>query len=114
MKLILPNWAMFGWGGSAPFPWLIILSSKYKDNLPLIIHEQTHQEQQRRDGWFKWVYRYLFKPEWRQTYEVEAYRAQLKLQPSSASTFAYSLANKYKLDINYIHAYFLLTSDRDN
>lgn len=44
----------------------------------LLIHEQTHLKQQERVGVKEWVYDFLYIPEKRLEYEVEAYREQLK------------------------------------
>ena len=48
-------------------------------NLPdhLIIHEQTHHTQQKRDGLEYWVENYLNNPEYRLKQEIEAYKNQI-------------------------------------
>lgn len=44
----------------------------------LLIHEQTHLEQQKRDGLDYWVTNYLNDPKYRLAQELEAYTAQLQ------------------------------------
>lgn len=41
-------------------------------------HEAVHVEQQRRDGWVRWLWRYVVSPRWRVRYEAEAYAVQLR------------------------------------
>lgn len=81
MKLILPDPLMFGWWGSAPFPWLMILAYSQRNNTALIAHEQCHQAQQRRDGLLTFWLRYVTSSDWRYMYELEAYRVWLEEQP---------------------------------
>lgn len=81
MKLILPSPFLFGYWGSAPFPWLLILSYDQRNNAALIAHEQCHQAQQRRDGTLTFWKRYITSCDWRYRYELEAYRVWLDVQP---------------------------------
>ena len=45
---------------------------------PLLLHEQCHQEQMRRDGWLKFWSMYLLNPEKSLEYELEAYAVQIR------------------------------------
>ena len=77
MKLILPDPPPIRLLDSAPFPWLIIVAKPYKNHAALIAHEQCHQAQQRKDGTFKFWWRYITSSDWRYRYELEAYRVWL-------------------------------------
>lgn len=44
----------------------------------LLVHEMVHLRQQQDIGVKEWVYDFLYKPEKRLEYELEAYREQLK------------------------------------
>lgn len=44
----------------------------------LIVHEKVHLEQQDEIGLEQWVYNYLYRPEKRLGYEIEAYKRQLR------------------------------------
>jgi hypothetical protein len=70
---VLPDVLLFGYWGSAPFPWLIFVSVDYKDHAALIAHERCHQDQQRRDGLLRFWWRYITDKTARQDYEIEAY-----------------------------------------
>lgn len=82
MTITLPTPLMFGWWGSAPFPWLMILAYDQRNNAALIAHERCHQDQQRRDGVLTFWHRYIFNKDWRYRYELEAYRVWLDTAPN--------------------------------
>ena len=109
MTLVLPHWMLFGYWGSAPFPWLLILSRDYKDHAALIAHEQCHQDQQRRDGVLTFWWRYLTSKEARQDYEIEAYRVWVQVKPDDLYRCARALIGSYGLGITYQEATELLT-----
>lgn len=109
MKLILPNALMFGYGGSAPFPFLMILAQSHKDNKALIAHEECHQQQQRRDGLLAFWWKYLTSKPARLAYEVEAYKVWLKVAPLDIHKVVNWLTDNYGLDLTHKQAYKLLT-----
>lgn len=108
MKLILPSPFLLGFWGSAPFPWLLILSYEHRNNTALIAHEQCHQEQQRRDGVLTFWWRYLTSPAHRLAYELEAYRVWLQVAPQDEARVVYWLTSKYGLDVTHQDALALL------
>ncbi len=62
--------------------WLLVLPRRFARLEPwkqrmVLEHEATHAEQMRRDGWLRFVVRYLFTGRWRAEYEMEANRANL-------------------------------------
>jgi hypothetical protein len=111
MTLTLPPALLFGYWGIAPLPWLIILSSAHRNHAALIAHEQCHQSQQRRDGTLRFWWRYLTSREWRQTYEVEAYKAWLNVNPANIYSVARMLATRYKLNLTLAQAVQLLEAE---
>jgi len=109
MTLTIPHQLMFGYWGAAVTPWLMILSSKHKDNAALIAHEKCHQEQQRIDGTFTFWYRYITKRSFRLSYELEAYKVWLKISPKDAYMVSLWLANNYNLGLSFDKAVDLLS-----
>ena len=93
--------------GFTPFSWLMFIRKDCRDNVPLIKHEEVHQRQMREDGWFVFVFRYLFSRKWRQYYEVEAYRTQIAAG-ASLDGCAALLAGRYWLDLSVENARLLL------
>jgi hypothetical protein len=78
--MILFTRLLFWADGFTPFPWLIVLHPRMRHAsglASLLAHERKHQEQMRRDGWLRFVWRYLFVQKWRLSYEVEAYRVSI-------------------------------------
>jgi hypothetical protein len=108
MTLILPPFLLFGFCGSAPTPWLLILSSANRNNAALIAHEQCHQSQQRRDGTLRFWWRYITNKAWRLAYEVEAYKVWLDVQPLDAGKVGMWLCKNYGFDIELSEAFELL------
>lgn len=47
--------------------------AKWPDDLDLLAHEAVHIAQQRRDGAWKFYWRYVTSSDWRVRYEAEAY-----------------------------------------
>jgi len=93
--------------GFTPLPNLMIIRKDSQHSVPLHKHEETHQEQMRRDGVIKFWFRYLFSKKHRLNYEVEAYRAQIAAGASLDSCAAY-LAGMYYLGIDFEQARCLL------
>ena len=110
MKLVLPAPFLFGYWGSAPFPWLLILSRDYKDHAALIAHERCHQSQQRRDGTLTFWWRYLTNKSHRLDYEVEAYKVWIEVAPNDRYMLAQWLSNNYGFDLTPMRALMLLES----
>jgi len=111
MKLTLPDFMLFGYWASAPFPWLMILAKTYSDHAALIAHEQCHQGQQRRDGVLTFWWRYLTNKSWRLAYEVEAYKVWLQVAPHDEWRVSYVLAHNYGLDLSAEQAREILNSN---
>ena len=86
--------------------FVVLVRPSHKNNKALHAHELKHIEQFQRN-WFSPVL-YLFSKSHRQDYEVEAYRAQLKINPGGLDKFADMLAKNYRLDISVERARFLL------
>lgn len=87
---------------------ITLIRPSHRNNAALHAHEEVHRQQFFRNplmGLF-----YLFSKPARQAYEVEAYRAQLALNPGSASILAQFLASKYGLDLTPEQALALLTA----
>jgi hypothetical protein len=105
---VLPDVLLFGDWGSAPFPWLIFVSVDYKDHAALIAHERCHQDQQRRDGWLRWVWRYITDKQARLDYEVDAYRVWVQVAPGDLWRCVYWLRTGYGLQLSDAEAIALL------
>lgn len=108
-KIYYPSWVPFA-DGLAICPSLVLIRAKYKDNLPLRVHELVHVSQQETDGTLTFWWRYLTSRAHRQSYEVEAYKVQIRAG-SSLDTCAGHLANDYYLGISFTQAQQLLRSD---
>ena len=52
--------------------------SNYQLTSDLLVHENTHLTQQQKYGIMEWVREYLDEPQKRLSYELEAYRNQIK------------------------------------
>ncbi len=109
MTLTLPPLLLFGYWGSAPAPWLLILSSTHSDNAALIAHEQCHQAQQRRDGTLRFWWRYLTSKPLRLAYEAEAYRVWIDVAPEDRAKVTHWLAKRYGFNITHAEAAAMLS-----
>ena len=94
-------------GGFTPLPNLMFIKEQYRNDKPLHLHEQTHQEQMRRDGLLTFWFRYALSKKHRQAYEVEAYKVQIAAGASLESC-ANHLVNMYYLGITIEEARELL------
>lgn len=86
---------------------LIFIHPKYKDDKPLLAHEQTLQAQMARVGTLPFWWRYLTDKAFRQAAEVEAYQVQIAHGAKRHDCARY-LAESYWLGIDYAAAYALL------
>ena len=93
----LPSFLMFGWGGAAWTPSIIVIDKNNKSKEALIAHERVHQEQQRKYGWFKFYFKYLTNKQFRFEMEVEAYKAWLQVLPSDFEKVIWWLLNSYNI-----------------
>ena len=93
--------------GLTLLPNLMFIRKDCRDNVPLIEHEKTHQNQMRRDGVLKFWFCYLFLPKYRQAYEVEAYRVSI-VHGASIDACAVHLAEMYFLGLTFEQAKELL------
>lgn len=85
----------------------MFIRADYKDDAPLIKHEQTHQQQMRNDGVLVFWAKYLFNRKCRQAYEVEAYKVQIAAGANIDLCAGY-LASMYYLSITVDQAKDLL------
>lgn len=108
---VLPDGLLFGFWGSAPLPWLIIVGKSWQHHAALIAHERCHQDQQRRDGLLTFWWRYMTSKSWRLSYEVEAYKVWLRVAPEDEWIVCRTLANSYDFDLTIERARELLVAD---
>jgi len=94
--------------GFTPLPNLMIIRKDCQHSVPLHKHEETHQEQMRRDGVLKFWFRYLFSKKHRLNYEVEAYKVQIS-HGASLDGCAKNLSIMYYLGISFETAKNLLS-----
>lgn len=97
-------------GGVAIGP-VILIRLKYRGDVGLLRHEETHRKQ-----WLRTFglhsFRYQFDKDYRLATEVEAYREQIKHYPDDRSwRFAEFLATKYDLALTQEEAHRLLTAE---
>ena len=93
----LPSYLMFGWGGAAWTPSIIVIDKNNKNKEALIAHERVHQEQQRKYGWLKFYFKYLTNKQFRFKMEVEAYKAWLEVLPNDFEKVIWWLLNSYNI-----------------
>ena len=93
----LPTYLLFGWGGAAWTPSIIVIDKNNKNKEALIAHERVHQEQQRKYGWFKFYFKYLTNKKFRFEMEVEAYKAWLQVLPNDLEKVIWWLLNSYNI-----------------
>ena len=91
----LPTYLMFGWGGAAWTPSIVVIDKNNKNKEALIAHERVHQEQQRKYGWLKFYFKYLTNKQFRFKMEVEAYKAWLEVLPNDFEKVIWWLLNSY-------------------
>lgn len=100
--LLMPDWA----DGRAIGPVVQIRPSRRGD-ASILAHELEHVRQWR-EAPISMPLRYLFSRRWRLRYEVEASRAQLKVDPLAITSCAALLATQYRLGISFRDALNLL------
>ncbi len=93
--------------GFAPLPNVILIHPKYRNDLPLHVHEKVHQEQMRRVGLIAFWWRYLTDKDFRQACEVEGYKVQVA-RGADLNACARNLATKYRLNLTIEQALKLL------
>lgn len=93
----LPTYLMFGWGGTAWTPSIIVIDKNNKNKGALIAHERVHQEQQRKYGWFTFYYKYFTNKQFRFDMEVEAYKSWLVVAPADQEKVIWWLLNSYNI-----------------
>jgi len=86
---------------------ITLIRPKYKNDLSLHAHEAVHRKQFSRNPLFGLAY--LFSKEARKGYEVEAYRAQLAVNPALLDNCARWLSTNYDLGISIAEAKALLS-----
>ena len=99
-KIITLPW-VFGFDGWTVSPYLIFVKPGVSN--ALIQHEICHTEQMKRDGWFRWAWRYNTSKAWRRYYEAYAYARQVA-SGADLATCAWWLAERYRLDISVMDA----------
>lgn len=71
----------------------------------VVAHEREHAAQQRRDGWLRWVWRYVTGRRHRLGYEVAAYAVSASIAPWALPEYARALAGPlYRLHITEAQA----------
>ena len=93
----LPSYLMFGWGGAAWTPSIIVIDKNNKNKEALIAHERVHQEQQRKYGWLTFYYKYFTNKQFRFDMEVEAYKSWLVVAPADQEKVIWWLLNSYNI-----------------
>ncbi len=93
--------------GITLMPSLILIPQWAKGNAAYLAHEMVHVDQQWAFGTLTFWRRYLFDKAFRQTREVEAYKAQIAAGASLVGC-ATSLATEYRLDLTTAQAMALL------
>lgn len=84
-----------------------LIRPSHRDDAGLHAHEAVHRRQFFRNPFMGLFY--LLSASARQAYEVEAYRAQLALQPGSVDVLAAFLSTHYGLTLTHAEALALLT-----
>ena len=84
-----------------------LIRPKYKDDLSLHAHEAVHRKQFSRNPLIGLAY--FFSRRSRKEYEVEAFRAQLAVNPALLEDCARLLSTNYNLSISIAEAKTLLT-----
>lgn len=95
MILHIPDRLLFGFGGAAWIPGIIFIGKSHAGNAALIAHEQCPHDQQSRDGWLRWCWRYVTNRRARLDYEIEAYRVWLAIAPQDRYKVLHWLTNNY-------------------
>lgn len=93
----LPPALMFGWGGAAWTPSIIVINKNNQNKEALIAHERVHQDQQRQHGWFKFYFKYLTNKQFKFEMEIEAYKAWLQVLPNDFEKVIWWLLNSYNV-----------------
>ena len=88
---------------------ITLIRPEQRNNVGLHAHEEVHRKQFFRNPFMGIAY--LFSAKARQAYEVEAYRAQLKLEPTALYSLARHLATHYSLNLTQEQAVSLLIKD---
>jgi hypothetical protein len=96
MKILYPTWLPVG--GITLCPGLILINAKYKADVALHRHEETHVYQMQRVGTLTFWWRYLTNKAFRMAVEVEAYRVQIA-NGATVNGCAIHLASGYRLGI---------------
>lgn len=91
----LPSFLMFGWGGAAWSPSIIVIKKDAYNKPALIAHERHHQKQQLRYGTFTFFFRYFTSKEFRFKMELEAYKVWYKTSPNDLERLVFIMTNSY-------------------
>jgi hypothetical protein len=92
----LPSWApMAGWA----FAGRVWVREGVRDREGIIAHEMVHVDQQRRDGIWKFHWRYVVSKKWRLAYEAEAYALDVSTGRRTFEWAARSLSSKLYLNM---------------
>jgi hypothetical protein len=94
--------------GGYTFGPITLIRPKHKDDVSLHAHEAVHRKQFRRNPLFGLAY--FFSKQARLGYEVEAYKAQLAVNPAQLDDCARWLSTNYNLGISIADAKTLLTA----
>jgi hypothetical protein len=95
----LPSFLLFGWGGAAWSPNIIVISKDYLNKTALIAHEKHHQKQQLRDGTLTFWFKYLTSKEYRFNMELEAYKVWVQVSPKDTENVINWMINSYGFNV---------------
>lgn len=101
--------AVFWADGFTLCPRLVLIHPRAATDHGLRAHELVHVDQMRRDGWTRFVWRYLFRRSWRQAYEVAAFKVSLA-HGARLEVIAELLATEYRLRLSVADAVALLVA----
>ena len=101
---------LFWADGFALCPGLVFIHPNFRHDAGLLVHEKRHAEQMREAGTLAWWWKYLTCKDCRLNAEVDAYRAQLAMNPEQIGTFARHLCERYYLEISFEAALAFLQS----
>lgn len=105
---VLPSFLLFGWGGAAWSPDVIVISESAYNKEALIAHERHHQKQQKTDGTLVFWFKYLTSKAYRFNVELDAYRVWVNVTPSDMDYVIKIMLTGYGFKSNRDELYTLL------
>jgi hypothetical protein len=96
----LPSFLMFGWGGAAWSPNMIVIKKDAYNKPALIAHERHHQKQQLKEGTLKFFFKYLTSKDYRFRMELEAYKVWYQMSPNDLERLVFIMTNSYGFNVS--------------